>query len=72
MENEIQIEETFIQGASYANLQKANVLVLCDKYQIIVYPIGCDNDFHSHRRIVFYWDEMSHPDKFNELKKLLT
>ena len=71
MENEIQIEETFIQGASYANIQKANVLVLCDKYQIIVYPIGCDNDFHSHQRIIFYWDEISHPDKFNELKKLL-
>ena len=71
MKNEAEIAETFDQGVSYAKLQEASVCVLCDKCQIIVYPKQKDG-FNIDKNIVFYWDEMSNPDKFNELKKLLS
>ena len=71
MKNESEIAETFDQGVSYAKLQEASVCVLCDKCQIIVYPKQKDG-FNIEKNIVFYWDEMSNPDKFNELKKLLS
>ena len=71
MKNEAEIAETFDQGVSYAKLQEASVCVLCDKCQIIVYPKQKDG-FNIEKNIVFYWDEMSNPDKFNELKKLLS
>ena len=71
MRNEADISETFEQGISYANLQEATICVLCDKCQIIVYPRQKDG-FKKEKCFVFYWDEMSNPDKFNELKKLLS
>ena len=71
MKNEAEIAETFDQGISYAKLQEATVCVLCDKSQIIVYPKQKDG-FQIEKNIVFYWDEMSNPDKFNALKKLLS
>ena len=71
MKNEAEIKETFDQGVSYAKQQSASVCVICDKSQIIVYPKQKDG-FKINKCIVFYWDEMSNPDKFNELKKLLS
>lgn len=71
MKNEAEIAETFDQGISYAKLQEATICVLCDKSQIIVYPKQKDG-FQIEKNMVFYWDEMSNPDKFNELKKLLS
>ncbi len=72
MKNEAEIADTLAQGVSYADLQHANVLVLCDKAQIIVYQRDKNSDFKPNKKQVFYWDEMSNPDKFNELRKLIS
>lgn len=72
MKNDAEIRETYEQALSYANLQKAKILVICDKTQIIVFKQSRDNDFHFDKCTTFYWDEMQNPDKFNELKKLLS
>lgn len=71
MKNEAEKKETFDQGASYARLSEAKTFVICDKAQIIVFPKKKDS-FAFDKAITFYWDEMPNPDKFNELRKLLS
>lgn len=72
MKNESEIQETFRQGVSYANLQNAGKLVLCDRSQIVVFARDKNNEFDVNSRQTFYWDEMANADKFNMLKKLLS
>ena len=70
MKNEREKKDAFDQGESYADLSESKVLVICDKAQIIVF-IKKNDAFHFEDGITFYWDEMSNPDKFNTLRKLL-
>ena len=72
LKNEAEIREAYEQGLSYANLQKAKVLVVCDKIQIVVFQQANDSDFHFENRLTFYWDEMRNPDKFLALKQILS
>lgn len=71
MKNEQEKKETFEQGLSYALLSESKVLVICDKAQIVVFQKQKDT-FRYEKGVTYYWDEMSNPDKFNELRKLLS
>lgn len=70
MDNEAEIHDTFVQGVSYGMLAAADVVVLCDDRQIRVYQKSGKN-FNEKKPTIFYWDEMSDSDKFNELRTLL-
>lgn len=61
--------EAFLQARSYAKLLDASVIVLCDKDCLLVYEKK--QDFDRQRYMKFYWGEMSSPDKYQQLKKIL-
>ena len=63
------IENAFLQARSYAQLLSSSVIVLCDKYQLIIYERG--NNFDRDRYSKFYWSELSNVDRYNELKDKL-
>lgn len=73
MKNSKEIEANFTQGRSYAKWGNAQVLVLCDKEQILVYERH-HGSFDRNKFKKFYWGEVmgGNSDKFNELKKLLS
>lgn len=73
MKNGKEIEANFTQGRSYAKWGNAQVLVLCDKVQILVYERQ-NGSFDRNKFKKFYWKEVmgGNPDKFNELKRLLS
>lgn len=73
MKNGKEIEANFTQGRSYAKWGNAQVLVLCDKIQILVYERQ-NGSFDRNKFKKFYWKEVmgGNPDKFNELKRLLS
>lgn len=73
MKNGKEIEANFTQGRSYAKWGNAQVFVLCDKVQILVYERQ-NGSFDRNKFKKFYWKEVmgGNPDKFNELKKLLS
>lgn len=72
MKNEHEIHDNFVQGRSYAKWGNAKVLVLCDMRQILVYLRDKNNKFNENNPIQFSWIDMENPDKFKELKKLLS
>lgn len=72
MRNEAEIAAAFKQCLSYANLSNSQVLVTCDKHQIRLYIRKKDGLFDTTAPIIFYWDELSNPDKYKELQKLLS
>lgn len=67
MKDEKEIEAAYEQGESYAKLSNSRVLVTCDKQQIRVYPREKNGHYAKSGVVVFYWDEVSNPDKFKEL-----
>lgn len=71
MKNGKEIESNFTQGRSYAKWGNAQVLVLCDKVQILVYERH-NGSFDRNKFKKFYWKEVmgGNPDKYNELKRL--
>lgn len=73
MKNGKEIESNFTQGRSYAKWGNAQVLVLCDKVQILVYERH-NGSFDRNKFKKFYWKEVmgGNPDKYNELKRLLS
>ncbi len=73
MKNSKEIEANFTQGRSYAKWGNAQVLVLCDKEQILVYERH-HGSFDRNKFKKYYWGEVmgGNPDKFNELRKLLS
>ncbi len=73
MKNSKEIEANFTQGRSYAKWGNAQVLVLCDKEQLLVYERH-HGSFDRNKFKKFYWGEVmgGDSDKFNELKKLLS
>ena len=73
MKNGKEIESNFTKGSSYAKWGNAQVLVLCDKVQILVYERH-NGSFDRNKFKKFYWKEVmgGNPDKYNELKRLLS
>ena len=63
------LESTFLQARSYAQLLSSYVIVLCDKYCLIVYERK--DSFDRDRYKKYYWRELENPDLFNELKNKL-
>lgn len=68
--NKRDIEQAFIQARSYANLLEASIIILCDKKMLLIYQRKESFDRNNYQRI--YWTDLSNPDFFNELKKLLS
>ena len=71
MKNNEEIEANYKQGLSYAKWGEAQVLVLCDKYQIRVYERNKKGKFDENKWVRFRWEEMENLEKFNELKRML-
>lgn len=63
------IEQAFLQARSYAQLLSSSVIVLCDKYQLIIYER--EGFFDRDRYMKFYWSELNNVDRYNELKDKL-
>lgn len=69
MKSNQDIEESFLQARSYAQLLSSSVIVLCDKYCLLVYDKEDSFDRNRYKR--YYWKELQSPDIFNELKNKL-
>ena len=63
------IEDAFLQARSYAQLLSSSVIVLCDKYCLIVYERKDGFDRGKYKK--YYWSELEKSDVFNELKNKL-
>lgn len=63
------VEEAFLQARSYAQLISSSIIVLCDKYRLILYERK--NSFDRDRYKIYYWNELENSDVFNELKNRL-
>lgn len=72
MKNEKEIHENFKQGRSYAKWGAAEVLMICDMIRIRVYQRNKKNRFEETDYTEFSWNDTENPDKFAELKKLLS
>ena len=72
MKNDKEIHANFVQGRSYAKWGEVQVLVLCDMKQILVYQRNKKNKFDENDFIKFSWKDTEDPDKYAELKKLLS
>lgn len=72
MKNEKEIHANFVQGRSYAKWGAVEVLVLCDIKRIRVYQRNKKNRFEENDFIEFSWTDTENPDRFVELKKLLS
>ena len=72
MKNEKEIHENFVQGRSYAKWGAVQVLVLCDMKRIRVYQRNKKNKFDENDYIEFSWKDTEIPDKYTELKKILS
>jgi hypothetical protein len=72
MKNEKEIHENFKQGRSYAKWGAAEVLMICDMIRIRVYQRNKKNRFEETDYTEFSWKDTENPDKFAELKKLLS
>ena len=66
------VHENFVQGRSYAKWGNAQVLVLVDLRQILVYERATDNSFNESKPKKFSWIDMENPDKYAELKNILS
>lgn len=71
MKNNTDIENAFLQARSYAFLLQSKVIVLCDKYNLIVYQ-SKNKAFDRNSYKKYYWSEFENTDKYNELNKVLT
>lgn len=72
MKSQREIHDTFVQGRSYAKWGAVQVLVLVDMRQLLVYERDKDNKFNENKYKKFSWADMENPDKYSELKKLLS
>ena len=72
MKNGKQIHANFVQGRSYAKWGAADVLVSCDMKRLLVYKRNDKNQFDENDFIEFSWEETENPDKFAQLKRLLS
>lgn len=72
MKNGQEVHDNYVQGDSYAKWGGAQILVLCDMEKILVYERGKNNKFSEKNFIQYSWLDMENPDKFQELKQLLS
>lgn len=72
MKNQKEIHEAFVQGRSYAKWGAVKVLVIVDMRQILVYQIDANNKFNENKPLKFNWSDMENPDKFADLKRILS
>ena len=72
MKSQKEIHEAFIQGRSYAKWGAVKVLVIVDMRQILVYQIDKNNTFKEDKPLKFGWSDMENPDKYAELKRILS
>lgn len=72
MKSQKEIHDNFVQGRSYAKWGGVEVLVLVDMRQILVYQRDRNGKFNENKPIKFSWADMSNPDKYAELKRLLS
>ena len=63
-------EDAFKQARSYAYLLNSSFIILCDKVCIIVYQKRQSFDRNDYKK--FYWAEMNNPDRFRELKSIIS
>lgn len=70
MKNNQAIEAAFLQAKSYAQLLESSVIVLCDKYYLLVYEKKQSFERSNYRR--YTWLDMENSDLFNELKNKLS
>lgn len=69
MKNNQAIEDAFLQAKSYAQLLESSVIVLCDKYYLLVYEKRQSFERNNYKR--YTWLDMENPDLFNEFKNKL-
>ena len=69
MKNNRDIEESFKQARSYANLLESSTIILCDKEYLMIYEKG--NSFDRNRYEKIYWNELENADKYKKLKRIL-
>ena len=69
MKSNRDIENAFLRARSYAYLLSSSIIVLCDKFCLIVYDKK--EGFDRNRYTKYYWSELENPDTFNELKNKL-
>lgn len=72
MKTSKEIHRAFVQGRSYAKWGGVEVLLICDMHQIRVYKRDKDYRFDEDRYIKYGWSDMEHPDKYAELKSMLS
>lgn len=72
MKNNREIHDAFVQGRSYAKWGAAQVLVLCDMYQIRVYQRDKNHNFDERKFIKYNWTDMERTDKYTQMKNLLS
>ena len=65
------IEEAFLQARSYARLLLSQIIVLCDRYCLLVYKSN-DGVFDRSRYEKYYWGDLKRVELFNKLKKDLS
>lgn len=61
---------SFSVGPRGAKLLESSVIVLCDKFGLIVYERK--KAFDRSRYTKYYWEKMDNPDIYKELKNKLT
>lgn len=69
MKSNQDIEQAFLQAFSYAKLLESAIIVLCDKFGLIVYERK--NGFDRSRYTRYYWEKINNPDIYKELKNKL-
>lgn len=67
MKNNQEIKAAFFQARSYALLLNSSVIVLCDKYGLIVYEKGQGFDRDRYKK--YYWEGIENPGLFLFSKK---
>lgn len=71
MKSNRDIEEAFLQARSYARLLLSQIIVLCDRYCLLVYKSN-DGVFDRSRYEKYYWGDLKRVELFNKLKKDLS
>jgi hypothetical protein len=66
MKNNKDIEDSFKQARSYANILESEVIIICDMNFLIVYERN--NGFDRNNYTKYFWKELENPDKFNNIK----
>lgn len=64
------LEESFKQARSYANILESEKIIICDKYRLVIYQKQGSFDRNNYTKI--YWEDLKNPDEFNQFSHILT